>query len=656
MRIRQLVTLASLAAIGAVAWAGVTLWSARRAASIATQRVRADSLAGFSVRTLDPANAPVEVLASGDLVADGAAFDGKLYLAGNGGVSEYLADGSQGRRFRPGVELPPAPVTALAAGVLPNTPGRELLIGTRGEGLIVFDGSRLWQMQPHDAAARKITALLPTASGRLLLGTESAGVLAYDGQHLQAFHPSLAHLHVTALAGDAADLWVGTLDRGVIHWHAGQVDCWSNETPASSGLPDAQVLAIQVAGDLAFVGTPMGVAEFRAGRFDRVLAPGVFANTLLLRERELLIGTFDEGVFRVPLEARPVRPASFARGLTGGSVRRLFVSGAGPWPAPPASAVFALTDSGLSQPGLHQLSGEGSWALAISPGAAPRPRQLTNANISALAVDPGGSLWVGYFDRGLDIVDAGRVTHLEDDTLFCINRIATDPETRQIAVATANGLAMFDASGRVRQVLRTREGLLADHVTDVRFIQSHIVAATPAGLTFFDAGGTHSVSAFQGMVSNHVYALGADGDSLLAGTLGGLSVLSRGVVTASYTTANSRLKHNWITAIARVGQDWFVGTYGAAVMRLTPSGAWEQFDDLKTPEVINPNAMLTTAAHVYAGTLGSGLLIYDRDRGRWRTSGTGLPSMNVTALAASGGALYIGTDNGLVRMAEEAIQ
>jgi ligand-binding sensor domain-containing protein len=215
---------------------------------------------------------------------------------------------------------------------------------------------------------------------------------------------------------------------------------------------------------------------------------------------------------------------------------------------------------------------------------------------------------------------------------------------------------MFDASGRVRQVLRRRDGLLADHVTDVRFVEGATVAATPAGLTFFDATGTQSVSAFQGLVSNHVYALGADGDALLAGTLGGLSVLSRGAVTASYTTANSRLKHNWITAIARVGEDWFVGTHGAAVMRLTPAGAWEQFDDLKMAAVINPNAMLATAAHVYAGTLGGGLLVYDRDKGRWRTSGTGLPSMNVTALAASGGQLYIGTDNGLVRIAEEAIQ
>ena len=177
MRVRQLVTLAGLAAIGASAWAGVTLWSARRAASIATQRVRADSLAGFSLRNLDSANVPVEVLASGDLTTAGVSFDGKLYVAGDGGVSEYLADGSPGRRFRPGVELPPAPVTALAAGVLPNSSGRELLIGTAGEGLIVFDGSRLWQMRPHDAAARKVTALL-------LHRGRAAGIVAWNRNRL----------------------------------------------------------------------------------------------------------------------------------------------------------------------------------------------------------------------------------------------------------------------------------------------------------------------------------------------------------------------------------------------------------------------------------------------------------------------------------------
>jgi hypothetical protein len=33
-----------------------------------------------------------------------------------------------------------------------------------------------------------------------------------------------------------------------------------------------------------------------------------------------------------------------------------------------------------------------------------------------------------------------------------------------------------------------------------------------------------------------------------------------------------------------------------------------------------------------------------------------LPSLNVTAVATGGGYLYIGTDNGLVRIAEESLR
>jgi len=55
---------------------------------------------------------------------------------------------------------------------------------------------------------------------------------------------------------------------------------------------------------------------------------------------------------------------------------------------------------------------------------------------------------------------------------------------------------------------------------------------------------------------------------------------------------------------------------------------------------------------VYAGTLGKGLAIYNRGTGRWVFHSSGLPSLNVTALAASNGYLYIGADNGLVRVLE----
>jgi ligand-binding sensor domain-containing protein len=141
----------------------------------------------------------------------------------------------------------------------------------------------------------------------------------------------------------------------------------------------------------------------------------------------------------------------------------------------------------------------------------------------------------------------------------------------------------------------------------------------------------------------------------LVGTLGGLSVLDGGLVKASYTTSNSALKHNWITSIVRVGDRWFVGTYGAGVLRLDAAGRWESFADLSKGLEINQNAMVATPSAVYAGTLDRGLAVYSRSSGRWNLWTAGLPSRNVTAVEARGGILYIGTDNGLVKLPETTV-
>ena len=179
--------------------------------------------------------------------------------------------------------------------------------------------------------------------------------------------------------------------------------------------------------------------------------------------------------------------------------------------------------------------------------------------------------------------------------------------------------------------------------------------ATPAGLTFLGKGGARSLYAFHGLVNNHVYALGVSGERVLAGTLGGLSIVESEVVRESYTTANSALGHNWITAIVPDGQEWFVGTYGAGVLKLDSSGQWHEMLDATAAFEVNPNAMLASDTRVYAGTLDRGLYVYHRATDRWTAVAEGLPSANVTALALDDGYLYIGTDNGLVRVREERL-
>jgi len=179
--------------------------------------------------------------------------------------------------------------------------------------------------------------------------------------------------------------------------------------------------------------------------------------------------------------------------------------------------------------------------------------------------------------------------------------------------------------------------------------------ATPAGITFLDDSGAHSIYAFQGLVNNHVYALGANGDELVAGTLGGLSLLTAGSVRRNLTTATSGLKHNWITGLAAVGNEWLVGTYGAGVMRLGADGSVTPTEATIPGLVVNPTAIVADGRLVLAGTLGQGLMVGDATGTRWRTVTAGLPSLNVTALAIHNGVVYVGTENGLVKISEEKL-
>ncbi len=619
----------SLTAAAAI-FGGSAFWRARGVLREAREQVSAGATFRFSARSIVPViPAGLESIGAPAVFNDAAVFEGHLYIAGPAGLTKY--DGASGvvaARYRVGAELPPAPVTSLGIGFAGDSHGPELWIGTSGEGLAAFDGRMFRQVRSDDPRLRKITAILPVETGRILIGTEKAGVLVYDGHTLAPFHSSVANVPVTTLAGTDADLWIGTLDRGLLHWKAGALETFDEV------LPDKQILSLAINGETVYAGTGVGIAEIRGGKLTRVLAPGYFAQTLLATTDQLWMGTLEEGMFAVPLDAHPGRMAQLgpASVCPGCSIRRILqIDG----------EIYALAEDSLWH---------GNEALIRREDAL-----LADRNIAALKMDSAGRLWIGFFDRGLQILNANgeRGERMEDDHLFCVNRIAHDTARGVTAVATANGLVMFDAATSRRRVIGQAEGLIANQITDVVLRpDGSIVAATPAGVSFINAGGISSIYAFQGLVNNHVYALASDGSRTLAGTLGGLSILDGPVVRSSFTTSNSALKHNWITAITQSGKDFFVGTYGAGVLRITDRGVWETFDDLRGIIEINANAMVATPNAVYAGTLDQGLGVYDLASGRWTFFTPGLPSRNVTAVEARGNAVYIGTDNGLVRVPE----
>ena len=557
------------------------------------------------------------------------------------GLFLYDRNGTPIRSYRVGIELPSAELGSLSTGIPAGSAEPELFIATRGEGLLAFDGVRFRQILPADSRLRTITSVLVLGSGRILLGTERQGVLVFDGARITEFHPRLKAAHITAIAGNDGDLWIGTLDSGIFHSHAGQLD------ELLAALPDPQVLSITVDRDAAYVGTPLGVVEFQGGQRLRALAEGSFARALALRGGTLEVGTEDEGIVEVPLQSRPGRRASTEAGSPALAIIRL---------AKLEGDLYAVGESAIYRYG----AAPKRWETVLTGGAV----LMADRNVASLALS-AGRLWIGYFDRGLDVVDASleHAVHYESDTLFCINRIVADAEQRRTAVATANGLVLFDSGAQPRQIMGRKDGLLADHITDVAFRDAGpsgagagMVVATPAGLSFVDRSGVRSLHAFHGLVNNHVYTVSTKGAQVLAGTLGGLSVLDNDTVRANYTTANSHLKHNWVTALVRVGDDWFVGTYGAGVLRLDAAGEWHSFPDLIGGFVVNPNAMTVSGSRLYAGSLDRGLFVYDLASGRWTQTAAGLPSRNVTAIAAGNGYIYVGTDNGLVRIAEGALR
>lgn len=610
--------------------AGLWAWRAHRAVDEARTAIQSESEIRFSRRVIErPGFGFVRVGAPASF-RDAVVFQDKLWVLGADGLYE-VTDGGLARRFGSGEELPSAVLSKVVAGNVSGSTEPQMFVGTQGEGFAIYDGRVFQQILPEQVSQRRVTALLLLESGQLLIGTERGGVLAWDGQRLTRFHETLNDLQVTALAGQLDNLWVGTMNRGAAVLKAGQL------TRFESVLPDAHVLSLAMYGDRVYAGTGMGVAEFRSSQYSRTIAEGEFANSLMAGDGRLWIGTLEEGIEEIPMESKTPRPGRVRRNAMAGRVEKLLQAG---------KRSYAVMDSGLAVMDEKQ----GTWRIAAERGASV----LADGNISAIALDTDRRLWVGYFDRGLDIVDqdSGRALHREDEHLFCVNKIALRKDGA--SVATANGLVIMDRGGQTRQVMTRKEGLIASHVTDVIIQRDGMVAATPAGITFLSPGGAQSLYAFHGLVNNHVYALASNGSTILAGTLGGVSVLESAVVKASYTTANSPLRQNWISALAAVGNEWFAGTYGAGVYRFD-GAVWQSFADLRTGFVVNPGALCVTESAVYAGSLGNGLAVYNRANGRWGFQRAGLPSSNVTAVAAGGGQVYIGTDNGLVRIDERSL-
>lgn len=591
-------------------------------------------------------------------------FHGIRYVATSGGLLVLDDAGNLRRRYTTFDRLPENDLTTLAVF------RDRLFMGTASSGLVAFDGSAFTSYRFTKPKATRVSVLITTES-ELLIGTLDGGLLEYDGARFTRRFNSAQGADfkaVTALMPFESRLYIGTHNDGLYVWREAHIE----HLTMRDGLPSPHVTAITaLPASLADRGSIAVATDFAVVVLDNASEIKAISNrpnvtSLAVSNGHLWAGLFSGGIVDLSADA------------TQSGEKRYGLSDVAGLPASAPAIVFSLDRS------LWALTREGAFvrdegatrpafeSVAVSAG----DRVLTAGHITTLAVGDAGRLWVGYFDHGIDVVHlktSERLTHIEDDRVREINYLTLDTESDRMLVATSRGLVSLGSD--LKQTVTTGEngGLVNDSVAhvlltkiDFQLLASArgtqalssraMVLATAGGLTEIIGGRARSLTAFHGLASNHLYTAAAVGTRLFVGSLAGLVELEGLRVVRTYKTSNSRLSHDWVTALDEADSTLYVGTNGGGVDALMPTGEFVNFADELGKFEVNQNAMHHDDQRLYVGTTDRGLLVYHpRDR-RWARISAGLASQSVTAITSDDRFVYVGTMNGLVRIEKRVIE
>ncbi len=319
--------------------------------------------------------------------------------------------------------------------------------------------------------------------------------------------------------------------------------------------------------------------------------------------------------------------------------------------------VWLLSSAGIQRAPIDDLEASNkSGSLPFSLFGKNNGDELLTTNvISALTLDTLGRLWAGSFRNGIDVFNSSgkKFAHLESDDLREVNFLTKDRDSKTMLAATSQGLLRFNSELRAIERWSTADGLLSNSVLQVGMPAANaaedktatqkptIACATSKGLSLGVPGKLRGLTTVQGLPSNSLYTLLVQGRSIYAGTLSGLALIEEGRVIRVFKDSNSNLTTNWVTALCMAGSRLFVGTYGGGIFELTPAGELHSFASEADRSVINPNAMWTDGARLYAGTL-NGVLILDLHSQNWTRVTEELPSRTVLSVTGDENYVYFG--------------
>jgi hypothetical protein len=429
--------------------------------------------------------------------------------------------------------------------------------------------------------------------------------LRVDGERVSVCN-GLPGARPTAIARDGASYLVGFRDQGLFRAQAGGF-------VAVSQVPHGPVRALARVGDVLYVAQAgPGLFRLQAERFEPVHIP-------VLRKRRIVALHAEGDALHVALD-----PTGHVRLDAAGKA----------W----------LVDATLPVGCFH--TKPGGRVVARTPGPAcehtTRAGELPSAHVSAL-LKLERELVIATFDAGIVLLAEGRVRAHVMSPRF-VNALLHAPEGVYAAGADGLYLAKSEA-GRLGAFERVPLPPQQTHINDLaRAPDGTLWLATSLGLLGLRAGEpTRLIDTQGGLPSRLVYAvLVADDGALWAGTARGAVRLGREGVRV-FNAANGAVQQDWITALTQHRGQMIAGTYDAGAVALHSNGSARAVEETARLWV-NPHGLFALDGALLVASMSDGLR---RDGAILR----GTQGLDVTALASDGEALWVGTRNGLLRLA-----
>ncbi len=534
---------------------------------------------------------------------------------------------------------------------LPQSDG-AILVGTGG-GLVRVDatGAVTQTWTAMDGLPGTRIDGLALIEGELWVGTD-AGAAAVT------LEPTLTVTRTAATTSVHGGAWFEgarylATDEGVLKVGTAKPLPYAEKAANAAKRNRARTSSLAVVDGVLYAGTAHGLHKLTKGKLALVtIESGANEVTGLLADGNTLYVATTAGLF--------ARTADVVQAYGGGELRALAridgvitVVGVGGTQqldrgrlvaaGPKATVLATIAEQG----GVACTGGiDGLWLRAAQTWTAvARPPGPPANDLSALAVD-GTKLYVGTFDHGLAVLEAGTwraITSPRLDRRINAIHVASD---HRVFVGTAAGLSIVGTDGVV-STLGKRDGLPARGVLSLApLADGRMLVGTLHGAAIVGTGRPIHLAAKTNLDLGNVWAVAQDATGAL--WLGTTTGLYRGTVDdqnwTRYAVATGHLRDDWVMAIVTRGDTLWAGTYKGGVTRL---------DTLAAPTAthlgdgwINPGGLAFDGDSLVAATM-EGLRTSALDGATWKPAGT-LPSKDVTATARIGAVQFVATRRGLV--------